>query len=44
MLFYYKFQKIHRYFGAAKDLPGVKELFEQEGWATFFSVNSNLVT
>ena len=21
---------IHRYFGAAKDLPGVRELFEQE--------------
>jgi len=22
----------NRYFGAAKDLPGVKELFEQEGF------------
>jgi hypothetical protein len=32
MEYLFDFQFLKRYFGAAKDLPGVKELFEQEGF------------
>jgi pre-mRNA-splicing factor ISY1 len=34
--FMYYFFNLKRYFGAAKDLPGVKELFEQEGFFIIF--------